>query len=154
MGGADRQWVSAQPRPGGFRILRPVLFCSKTVRFVASMARSLRKSISVRGPTYQRLKALCERKGVPLTRYCNDLINKKLDEEGFQSFAEKPLKLWEHGNLLVAARDAVEASAYVSNLLSRKVEEAQVQLSKLPHNPKNLIPGIVVPDEKRSALTG
>lgn len=122
------------------------------------MARTEKKSISVKGTTYRRLKTLCEKMGVPIARYCDDLVNKKLDEKGFRNFDERPLTLWEcrrgSSHFFVAARNEAEAAGYVSNVSGGHVEDIEVTSSQEKHDTKNLIPGILVPDEVRSALAG
>lgn len=121
------------------------------------MARSERKGISVKGITARRLKLLCERMGKSVAGYCDELVNKKLDALGFRSF-DKPLTLWEarkgQTHHLVAARDETEALGYATNVMGGKPNDIEVTLSEEKHDPKNLIPGVLVPDERRTALAG
>ena len=117
-----------------------------------------RKSISVKGITYRRLKEFCAELGVAIARYCNDLLNERLDELGFRRFDEAPLVLWECSkggmDYLVAARTDSEAASYVSNVLGGKTEGIEVGRVERDYDQKSLIPGILVPDEQRAALAG
>lgn len=115
-----------------------------------------RRGISVRGDTYRRLQSLCKAKGLKVASYVDWIVNNNLDMFGVPRFEQRPLKIWTcircDSEVLVAARSEQEAAGYVSNAAGGPAEGIVVHSFTKAYNAKNLIPGVLVPDEIRSAL--
>lgn len=117
------------------------------------------KSISVRGITYRRFRDLCQKKGVSMRSYLEQLLTERLDREGVEPNVEKTapkLELWECNlgpkTRYIAATSTAEANRFLSRKLG--MDEGSFKLVKVERDFDEtiLVPGVLPPDEEREVL--